>query len=63
MDDDKKAFELGRQWAKDHTLASLGPQSDSEVLWQAARKAGCPLRFFDVFKYGCHDVWRERGEM
>lgn len=39
------------------------PPDACEAMDREAIALGCPLSFFDVFKYGAQSVWRERGEL
>lgn len=57
----KKAHELGVRYAKEHRCNK--DARDSEELYQWAQQHGCPMMYFDVFKYGAQSVWRERGEI
>jgi hypothetical protein len=58
---EKKAWELGQQYGRDNKPDLLA--KDSRELYQAARRAGCPLGFEDVFKYGAQDAWRKSGQL
>jgi hypothetical protein len=54
----ERAWRLGQEYGRRTPLDSIG---DTEEMYQAARRLGCPMRFFDVFKYGAQDSWRLAG--
>lgn len=56
----RRANKLGRQYGKAHRLEDV---ASTEDMYQEALRMGCPLSFFDVFKYGAQDVWRESGQL
>ena len=60
---DETAFRLGQNYGKRTRLATLGNHRDSEAMYRAARQDGCPVQFFDLFKYGAQKVWRKKGEL
>jgi hypothetical protein len=56
-----QAFAAGQEFAKAHPFAEFAEDRDSARLMD-----NCPWhlqRFADVFKYGCQDIWRKRGEL
>jgi len=60
---DARAFELGEKFAKEHQFSEFANDRGSERLFRASVKAGSPISYFDVFKYGAQSVWRARGEL
>jgi len=68
-----RAWELGVKYAREHpykdghrvyinAAGNICEANDSEDLYQEALKLGV-CQYFDVFKYGCQSVWRERGDI
>lgn len=56
---EEKAWKTGQEYAKKTKMSSV---KDSDQMYKAARKAGVPEAWFDVFKYGAQDVWRKTGQ-
>jgi hypothetical protein len=54
-----KAWRLGTHYGNRTRVAGL----ETEVMYQTALQDGCPLQFFDVFKYAAQKVWRQKGEI
>jgi len=55
-----RAWKLGQDYGEQNPLADV---PSTEHMYQAAVQAGCPLFWFDVFKYGAQSVWRQKGEV